>query len=169
MATPSVDQIYRMLSEMGRADLVEKLKSENGWKAVNEAKMVWFDALSPKVMLNEEALLSLIDMDFIPMMTEMGIVPRTVVEARDILIRMQKEADNPRDRKLIQRIIDITNDTSSDLDVINGMSAIIKIAEADKPYSRVVSECGNFLIESMAFMEEPVDLELADTAQKLNV
>jgi hypothetical protein len=169
MANSSTSEVYQILTSTGHSDLVEQLKSKDGWRALNEAKLAYFEILSSKLRLDEDKVLALVDMTFLPMMTEMGIVPRTVVEARDILLRMEKEADCIRDQKLIRRIVNITNDTSSDLDVVDGMSAIIKIAEADKPYSRIVSECGNFIIESMSFMEEPVDVELADTVQKLNV
>lgn len=172
MATSSDNEIFRALQAAGRQDLVDQLKSKDGWKAVSQAKLVYFDVIANKTELSFDEVLTMVDMDFIPLLTSMDVVPKTVGNARDILTKMRDAASaegKDHHAMLIQRIINITNERATDIDVLDGMSASIEVAEADEVYSQIVSECSNFIVKSMAFMEEPIDVELVEKMQSINV
>lgn len=161
-------EILKGLTEAGRQDLVDGIIGVDGWKYIDQAKLVYFNILQSKTKMSEEEILPLVEMGFIPLLTQMNLVPLNIVNTREILFKMRKEA-TPRDIKLIDRILLMTEDTSSDIDIVNGMSAVIKLAEGSEPYARIVTECGNFILESMTFTDEPIDLDHFDQIQSLNI
>ena len=150
--------IAKQLIAAGRNDLVIALKDKNGWQSVNEAKVVYTDVIRKKKGMSLDDALTIVDMEFFPIMEYHGVIPHSVKNARDILTMIKDSVTVKKNVKLIQKVIRMTDENCTDMDVIEGMDAVIKIAELGEPYSRIVSECGSYIIESMTIMDESIDV-----------
>lgn len=161
-------KIYQLLVSRKRHDLIERVQKLD-WYVIDDIKKAYYEELSEKTDFEIDEIISVIEMELLPIKNAMNIIPKTVGHARDLLMMISLEAESD-DQMLIQKILRMTDEESSDIDILQGMSAVALISESNEKYASIVVECGNFIVESMSFLDDSIDLKLgADQIDKINI